>query len=136
MPRPKKPESVQVRISAETLALLDFQLRQAWRLRQTARILSGDKSGPDSMPDSVLADARREFLEHMLEEECGADAQGSVRVKLPQIAGSATDLRKALEWQREQEKRLTEDAPAAVKVAIEAKEFFGRFARLLAEKEE
>ena len=76
MPRPKKPESVQVRISAETLGLLDYQLRYSWRLRQTARILSGDKSVPDSMPDSVLADARREFLENLIEDECGADARG------------------------------------------------------------
>ena len=136
MPRPKKEESVQVRISRRTQALLDFDLMRTWRLKQAARILGGEKDTPSEIPPAELADARRERLEEIIEEAVGVEGRSSIRIALPELAGSKTGIREALEWKTEQETRLAQECPEAVRVTLEARDFLTMFADKLADKAE
>ncbi|MDD9980199.1 MAG: hypothetical protein OXU81_02395 [Gammaproteobacteria bacterium] len=75
---------------------------------------------PEASEREVSA-ARAKFLAELVERALGYEAQHPVAVEvLAPAMGDAEDLRMVAEWQEAQERRLTAEAPAPVRAAIEA----------------
>ena len=74
-------------------------------------------------------------MERLIETEAGVEGRSSLRIRLPELAGSKREIEEALEWAKREEKRLADEAPPAVRLALESEQFLRLYAAGLVARE-
>ncbi len=124
MGRKKLPASeiaVPVRLPRRIVDLLDAYVSERLIVDEQRVPFSGDSK---PTPHEVAA-ARRRYLSELIEKHLGFEAQFATGVSIVAPAsGTGPELREAANWLEEQEERLVEDAPLAIRRAVaENKDF-------------
>ena len=111
MARPKLEEgdhAVQIRISRRVCDLLDNHIR---RTMSAVGVLASHE----------VAASRRDFLDGLIERELGFEGVHPIMVRIhaPMSPSNAAEREEAIRWIPSEENRLTNQAPPAIRKAIE-----------------
>ena len=122
MARPKKSEedkTVPIYLERKFVAMLDSyierQLQEQW-------ILNGGLKNNTPAPTRIMfANARRHYLGEIIEGKLGVEAQHPDKIKIiAPVAGHHLYFYEAAEWLRREEKRLEQEAPEPIKIALQS----------------
>ena len=115
----------QITLRAEHIAMLDDAIEERYRGEDAAAALQ-DPDGEIEGRMTLIAKRRREFLGELIEEHCSFDARHPVEIEVIAPArcfGDADDVASAAAeveaWRKDAAARLAEEAPEAVRLALE-----------------
>ena len=115
MARPKEEDEIlSIRLAKKHVSMLDAHVTN--ELMRTAPLR------PDGMPTpKTIANARRRFLGQLIEDSFSLEAQHPTELKIvAPIVGPSVLYQEAEKWVLVKQAELEEQAPAAIKIALQS----------------